>query len=550
MTAKDTKQEHQRESCNATQSRGDLSGIFNTTVGHAKDGKELTSYEVQALQDQAQAAAVICIQARCRGRQGRRRAVRMIKERVSAAMKMQAHTRRYIVRGRLQCVNSFATTIQSGWRAKQARLQVEMLRMQRQEQREREKTEQFAVEALHHAESAALDAAEQAAAVAEGAALSPLHRSAERGDLFAVLALLGANNSEGSESVEEFVTVNNRDQFGCTALHYSSSAQVTEALLAAGADVDARDADGLTPLHHASALGLDSDAVGVALLRAGANTSCCDQMQRTALSYACAEEDCGKLAHIIVRNMMHDEELARTGTCRDDDTDCNEGCPTESLVGLDKDANGWTPLQHAVTHGRIEATIVLLDATRRPLQTNHRRFCKCDACDAENLEKGKPHCVPRSEQDLIKMAEIARENGHQRLAQLLAIFHRLRQPHGAHSPTTGEHVGRVELSANSLGVLVMSPTPIISAMVASASQKGKGGFDVLEAVTEVGDFVLSQRHAFASGLALKTSSSTCEEPERTSVCWVGLLTWELCRIILQMHSRSPAVGLLSYINYH
>ena len=129
---------------------------------------------------------------------------------------------------------------------------------------------------------------------------SPLHRSAERGDVAAVRALL-SGEAAGLEAVQM------RDSHGCTPLHCASGAEVVAALLASGADCDAADVDGLTPLHHAAGAGDSSHAVGRALLDGGANTTCCDKMRRTPLSYACSEEGCWRLALCILLRMQEQE---------------------------------------------------------------------------------------------------------------------------------------------------------------------------------------------------------------------------------------------------
>ena len=431
-------------------------------------------------------------------------------------------------------------------------------------------------EALEHAKSAAAAAAEQAAAVADGAASSALHRSAERGDLAAVLAILDGAHGEASKrfhgseaaacpgSHSGTVLVDSRDQYGCTPLHYSSCATVTKALLEARADVDARDGDGLTPLHHASALGLGSGlcteraanggrgvavanssyTVGAVLLEAGANTTCCDQMQRSALSYACAEDGCGRLAYAIVCQMLRDNELA---TKADGSGGAEDGS-FQVPVGLDMDVNGWTPLRHAVTHGRIEAVIGMLDASLRLCQ-DVEPHGRAAGAESEKLANTLPSFG--LDEDLPAMVGIARANGHFPLAQLLAMFHQQRRG-------SGRAVGpamRLRLSANHLAALVISARPPISALALIAGPDGRPStdtFDVHGAVAEVAAFVLKQRHAFLGGLHSKGSacSSHGGAHRQEGVCWVGLLDVELCATILHIHSRSRAVGLLPYINCH
>src|SRR5690625_4686047 len=79
-----------------------------------------------------------------------------------------------------------------------------------------------------------------------------------------------------------------RNADGMTPLMWAASgfgsADVVQALLAAGADIEARNNNGSTPLMYASALG--SADVVQALLDAGANAQAQDQAGNTAWTYA------------------------------------------------------------------------------------------------------------------------------------------------------------------------------------------------------------------------------------------------------------------------
>ena len=74
--------------------------------------------------------------------------------------------------------------------------------------------------------------------------------------------------------------LNGRSQDGVTPLHlaagYNQNPAVTEALLAAGADVNARSISGLTPLHRAAGVNENPAVIGL-LLEAGANLEARDE---------------------------------------------------------------------------------------------------------------------------------------------------------------------------------------------------------------------------------------------------------------------------------
>src|SRR5690625_1262242 len=89
------------------------------------------------------------------------------------------------------------------------------------------------------------------------------------------------------EAIAAGANIEARDDNGVTPLMLASaggSADVVQALLAAGANTEARDAEGWTPLMWASMLG--SADVVQALLAAGANTEARNDNGRTPLMYA------------------------------------------------------------------------------------------------------------------------------------------------------------------------------------------------------------------------------------------------------------------------
>ena len=133
---------------------------------------------------------------------------------------------------------------------------------------------------------------------------TPLHEAAESGDLAAVEALtasgadLEARDSDGQTPlhsaadpavVEALVAagadVEARSTTGRTPLHSASDPAVIEALVAAGADVEARNNDGQTPLHSAAFRTRDPTVIE-ALVAAGADVEARDNDGQTPLHWA------------------------------------------------------------------------------------------------------------------------------------------------------------------------------------------------------------------------------------------------------------------------
>ena len=99
---------------------------------------------------------------------------------------------------------------------------------------------------------------------------------------------------------QEKADVNARDDDGMTPLHYaakySQSNAVIRKLVAAGADVNARDDDGMTPLHYAARL-CKPDQFIKALLDAGADINAKNKDDWTPLQEA-ESNDCKEMSLI------------------------------------------------------------------------------------------------------------------------------------------------------------------------------------------------------------------------------------------------------------
>mmetsp|Transcript_21361 Transcript_21361/g.36396 ORF Transcript_21361/g.36396 Transcript_21361/m.36396 type:complete len:279 (+) Transcript_21361:71-907(+) len=111
-----------------------------------------------------------------------------------------------------------------------------------------------------------------------------LHELAGQGDVLGMEELLAAG-----------AAVNARDAEGCTALHFAADRgqlNAARTLLPAGADLDAQDTDGSTPLHYSALCG--HEEVAKLLLEAGADSSIQDAAGSTAAAIAPKSWQCFK----------------------------------------------------------------------------------------------------------------------------------------------------------------------------------------------------------------------------------------------------------------
>lgn len=108
-----------------------------------------------------------------------------------------------------------------------------------------------------------------------------LHDAAARGDVVQVLALLKTDPGLIKTRISYGQT---QITFAQTALHMAKTAAVAEALLAAGAERESKNAGGYTPLHSAAWAG--NIEVVNCLLTKGANPNCTNGMQQTPLHSA------------------------------------------------------------------------------------------------------------------------------------------------------------------------------------------------------------------------------------------------------------------------
>ena len=129
---------------------------------------------------------------------------------------------------------------------------------------------------------------------------TPLHEACDRGDGWAAEALLSAGAEPNARESAR----------GRAPLHAAADWRCARALCAAGADVEATDRDGMTPLHCAAAEGRAE--VVSRLLEAGANAKA--RMQATGLSRGKTAADlAAAYGHHEVVRMLNGGKTARVG---------------------------------------------------------------------------------------------------------------------------------------------------------------------------------------------------------------------------------------------
>jgi cytohesin len=144
------------------------------------------------------------------------------------------------------------------------------------------------------------------AALADGLDLNERGRSKDGETLFARITRLAnpRSNKVLVAAIDAGADVNARDDGGITPLHWgmgNMNSEGVRVLLKAGADPDAADAYGRTPLHWACDQKYSGEDIrkGEALIEAAANVGVRDREGKTPLHYAAAYQDAAMVRMLI-----------------------------------------------------------------------------------------------------------------------------------------------------------------------------------------------------------------------------------------------------------
>lgn len=134
-----------------------------------------------------------------------------------------------------------------------------------------------------------LDAGEDPNAVALGFGTTPLYNACQHGfaspeNSLAVVQLLLASGADPNKRIDYDSPISGRLDRGLTALMFAATADVAQALLDAGASVDATDEHGVTPLMRAAGRG-GAEVVKL-LIQRGANPNAKSKNGTTAADFA------------------------------------------------------------------------------------------------------------------------------------------------------------------------------------------------------------------------------------------------------------------------
>ena len=192
--------------------------------------------------------------------------------------------------------------------------------------------------------------------------------------------------------LEAGANVNARDEAGATPLHlaarHATTPAVFSALVDAGARLDARDATGAMPLHAAASMGMSPVAIHV-LLAAGADPEAKDESGKTPWDYAKANpslEETG-LARWLARVSCEDWNTAPFFERAD--AEAVTRCLEAGAQAGARNAAQATPLHFAASESEAPAVVqVLLDAGADPAARDGQGKSPWDYAKANPALKG------------------------------------------------------------------------------------------------------------------------------------------------------------------
>lgn len=176
---------------------------------------------------------------------------------------------------------------------------------------------------------------------------TPLHRAAADNDLQAVVFLL-----------DQGVDIEARDEQGMMPLHFAvvdkRTPEVVALLLDRGADVKARNSDGMTPLHFAAGSGTVPEVIAL-LLDRGADVEARNDVRQIYLGWA------GLFKRTLL--LMAAFSLDMFELSLDGELDPEESLVAHLLDGgvdIETSVGGWTPLHFATAASTMPEVIALL----------------------------------------------------------------------------------------------------------------------------------------------------------------------------------------------